>query len=225
MKKAILMSLIVLVMSCQKDPSLSPIPIVSVTDVDGNKYSTVRIGTQIWMSENLKTTKYCNGDIILNVPNVSEWNSLTTGGWAHYDNDGEYEDSYGKLYNWYAVADDRNICPCNWHVPTDAEWKVLTDYLGGNPVAGGKMKSTGTQYWTGSNADATNESGFSGLPGGYRGVDGLFYGIGTNGYWWSSTGSISNDVWSITLYYFNGNAGIYDYTKSYEGYSVRCLMD
>jgi len=151
---------------CPPCPTPTPTPTAPVTDIDGNEYATIQIGTQVWMAENLRTTKYCNGDPIPNVTDSLQWVNLATGAWAHNNNYSQYENLYGKLYNWYAVDDSRNICPCNWHVPTDAEWTTLIDYLGGEGVAGGKMKSTGTQYWLSPNTDATNESGFSGLPGG-----------------------------------------------------------
>jgi uncharacterized protein (TIGR02145 family) len=188
----------------------------NVTDIDGNEYATIQIGTQIWMAENLNTTKYCNGDPI---PHVTDVN-LTNGDGAHNNNN----NPYGKLYNWYAVDDSRNICPCNWHVPTYKEWTVLTDYLGGEGVAGGKMKSTGTQYWNSPNTGATNESGFSGLPGGSISGNGSFYSVGDYGYWWSS----SQDVTGGALYRFL----YYDYAAVDEGsvgkgllFSVRCIKD
>ena len=136
----------------------------SMTDQQGNVYKTIVIGTQEWMAENLKTTVYRNGNAIDNIIDNTQWIGLTTGAWASYNNDSQYDCPYGKLYNWFAVADPRHVCPTGWHEPTDAEWTTLTDYLGGEEVAGGKMKSAGTQYWIGPNTDATNESGFSGLP-------------------------------------------------------------
>ncbi len=139
----------------------------SVTDIDGNIYETVQIGSQIWMKENLRTTKYANGDVIPNVTDGNQWSNLTTGAWSCYSNNNQIQNLFGNLYNWFAVADQRNICPTGWHVPSDVEWITLTDYLGGESVAGGKMKSTAI-YWQSPNQDATNESGFSGLPGGFR---------------------------------------------------------
>lgn len=196
----------------------------TVTDQDGNEYATIQIGTQVWMAENLRTTKYCNGDPIPNVTDNTQWSNLTTGAWSHNNNDSQYENPYGKLYNWYAVDDSRNICPCEYHVPTDAEWTILTDYLGGESVAGGKMKSYGTQYWLSPNTDATNESGFSGLPGGGRFTNGTFFTIGTNGYWWSSTEYDPTSAWSHILLYNSGNRFRTNYYKE-NGVSVRCLRD
>lgn len=196
----------------------------SVTDIDGNTYNTIVIGNQEWMAENLRTTTYANGDPIPNVTDTTQWQGLTTGAWAHYNNDNQYENPYGKLYNFYTVDDPRNVCPTGWHVPTDAEWTVLTDYLGGVNVAGGKMKSTGMQYWSSPNTDATNESGFSGLPGGYRLNDGTYYGIGFSGLWWSSTEDVTYSAWSRSLHYSNG---VYYRGSSNKasGHSVRCLRD
>ena len=196
-----------------------------VTDVDGNNYQTVIIGSQEWMKENLRVTKYSNGEIIPNVIDNVEWSSLLfslTGAWAHCSNDSQYENTYGKLYNWYVVSDSRNVCPIGWHVPTDGEWTILTDYLGGEAVAGGKMKSTSTQYWSSPNTNATNESGFSGLPGGYRGTNGSFYLIGNGGTWWSSTEFNLVTALSRGLGYIGGSLDRDDYDKRV-GFSLRCL--
>jgi uncharacterized protein (TIGR02145 family) len=193
---------------------------------NGYNYPTIVLGNgQEWMAENLRTTSYANGDPIPNVTDFIQWQNLTTGAWAHYDNDSQYEKPYGKLYNWYAVADPRNVCPVGWHVPSDAEWTVLTDYLGGEAVAGGKMKSTGTQYWQSPNTAATNESGFSGLPGGVRDYySGGFGAVGNYGDWWSSTESSTTYAWLRGLSYDGGNASRSNFTKQ-GGFSVRCLRD
>jgi uncharacterized protein (TIGR02145 family) len=200
----------------------------SVTDQDGNTYATIEIGTQEWMAENLRTTTYSNGDPIPNVTDASQWSNLTTGAWAHYANDSQCEVPYGKLYNWYTVADPRNVCPTGWHVPTDAEWTVLTDYLGGEDVAGGKMKTTGTieaatGLWYSPNDLATNSSGFSGAPGGLRQFFGPYGKIGEFGYWWSSTEIVTSSAWYrfLSIYFGVGSPG---YDKG-GGFSVRCLRD
>jgi uncharacterized protein (TIGR02145 family) len=170
----------------------------TMTDQQGNVYKTIVIGTQEWMAENLKTSIYRNGQpIATNLTNLEWQNTINTqiGAWSYSNNDSQYDCPYGKLYNWYAVADPRNVCPTGWHVPTDAEWSVLINYLdpnadGGNNfsnIAGGELKSTGLQYWLSPNQNATNESGFSGLPAGNRSSDGTFYNIGSYGFWWSST--------------------------------------
>jgi uncharacterized protein (TIGR02145 family) len=208
--------------------TLQPIvsnPGVGVT-FGGYTYATVVLGNgQEWMAENLRTSTYANGDPIPNVTDNTAWTQLTTGAWAHYDNNASYENPYGKLYNWYAVSDPRNVCPTNWHVPTDGEWTVLTDYLGGESVAGGKMKSTGTQYWQDLNTGATNESGFSGLPGGNRNNnDGSFNALGGNGYWWSASESGAEGAWFRFLNYLDADIYRYSNFKRF-GFSVRCLRD
>jgi len=192
---------------------------------DGYTYSSIVLGNgQEWMAENLRTTFYANGDPIPNVTDANQWQNLTTGAWAHYNNDSQYENPYGKLYNWYAVDDSRNVCPTGWHVPSDAEWTVLSDYLGGEAVAGGKMKSTGTAYWFTPNTDATNESGFSGLPGGDRSSNGTFNAGGGTGLWWSSTEGDTVNAWSRVLGY-NDGAVYRDGLNKADGFSVRCLRD
>jgi uncharacterized protein (TIGR02145 family) len=167
----------------------------SMTDQEGNVYKTIVIGDQEWMAENLKTSIYRNGDTIAKNLTSGEWhNTIYTqiGAWAFYNNDSQYECPYGKLYNWYAVADPRHVCPTGWHEPTDTEWTILTNYLvGGQVAAGGKLKTTGTQYWIEPNQDAINESGFSGLPGGYRYYGGDFLKVGNSGYWWSSSEEVT----------------------------------
>jgi uncharacterized protein (TIGR02145 family) len=177
----------------------------SMTDQEGNVYKTIVIGTQEWMAENLNTSIYRNGDAIpTNLDNVA-WQTTTSGAWAYYNNDASYACPYGKLYNWYTCADGRQLCPVGWHVPTDAEWTVLTDYLGGESIAGGRMKTTGTieaatGLWYSPNAEANNSSGFSGAPGGVRGDDGFYSDIGDFVYWWSSSEVGSNYAWFRYLY-------------------------
>ena len=197
----------------------------SITDQDGNTYKTIVIGTQEWMAENLKVSHYRNGDPIPLITNSSIWAQLNTGATCWYNNDSvTYNCPYGKLYNWYAVADQRNVCPTGWHVPSDAEWTTLTTFLGGELVAGGKMKSTGTQYWTSPNSDADNSSGFSGLPGGLRYFAGALDDIGYNGYWWSSSQFNGNSAWYRGLYYELSTVGRTNFNKL-SGFSVRCLKD
>jgi len=199
-----------------------------ITDKDGNSYKTVFIGTQQWMAENLKTSKYNDGTTIPNITDNTQWGNNTTGAWASYNNDAAKNAKYGKLYNWYAVSKttngNKNICPTGWHVPTDAEWMVLTDNLGGDSIAGGKMKEVGTTNWYSPNTDATNMSLFTGLPGGYRYSYGDYNYIGHYGYWWSSTEPKTSAAWYRYLDYYNGNAYRDDFSKGY-GFSVRCLRD
>jgi uncharacterized protein (TIGR02145 family) len=193
---------------------------------NGYTYSTIILGNgQEWMAENLRTANYANGDPITNVTDSFLWSSLTTGAWVNYNNDSQYENPYGKLYNWYTVVDPRNVCPSGWHVPTDAEWYVLINYLGGVSVAGYKMKSTGTQYWLSPNPNDTNESGFSGLPGGriYSSWPSEFVDIGQYGHWWSSTTVGNTNAWSHSLNY-DGNVS-HGSPYMYYGQSVRCLKN
>ena len=200
----------------------------NITDSEGNSYKTVTIGTQQWMAENLKVSKYRDGTSIPNITDNTKWDNNSTGAWAYYDNDAANNAKYGKLYNGYAVSKttngNKNVCPTGWHVPTDAEWTVLTAYLGGASVAGGKMKEVGISNWKSPNIDATNTSLFTGLPGGYRDYDGSCSYIGNRGYWWSSTEYGSYSAWYRTLYNDDGNA---DRDGSYKsvGLSVRCLRD
>ena len=197
----------------------------TMTDQQGNVYKTIVIGTQEWMAENLKVSHYRNGNPIPLITNSSIWAQLNTGATCWYNNDSvTYNCPYGKLYNWYAVADQRNVCPTGWHVPSDAEWTTLTTFLGGELVAGGKMKSTGTQYWTSPNSDADNFSGFSGLPGGLRYFAGALDDIGYNGYWWSSSQFNGNSAWYRGLYYGLSTVGRTNFNKL-SGFSVRCLKD
>ena len=198
----------------------------TVTDIDGNTYNTVQIGTQVWMSENLKTSRYRNGGSIPYVLGNSAWAALTTGAWSNYDHDAANDPIYGKLYNWYTTLGD-TLCPTGWGIPTDAEWTTLTTYLGGEIVAGGKMKSVGTTYWNSPNTGATNESGFSALPGGARYSDGSFVRVRDYAIFWSANDL--SDNYSLTCY-LKFNFSFVDrtvdttYAKSY-GASVRCLRD
>ena len=199
-----------------------------ITDIDGNVYRTVNIGNQQWMAENLKVSKYSDGTTIPNITDNTEWQNNTTGAWAYYNNDVANNAKYGKLYNWYAVSPTtngtKNVCPTGWHVPTDAEWTVLTDYLGGESVAGGKMKEVGTTNWLSPNVDANNVSLFSALPGGYSNSSGYYALIGDAGYWWSSTENETYDAWLRSLFVYDGVANRY-YNVKQNGFSVRCLRD
>jgi uncharacterized protein (TIGR02145 family) len=193
----------------------------TLQDVEGNTYATIQIGTQTWMAENLKTSRYDNGSLIPNVTDDNEWMNLTTPAWCNLRNKQAFDVTYGKLYNWYTVSAG-NLCPAGWHVPTESEWTVLTDYLGGAYVAGGKLKAISN--WNYPNVDATNETGFSGLPGGYReALNGDYDGYRSYGTWWSS----SDDSLGSPTFELVKSLGIsysQSYLKSY-GRSVRCLKD
>ena len=194
------------------------------TSSDAAFLPTIVIGTQQWMRENLDVLTYRNGDIIPQVTDPTAWAALTTGAWCYYNNDVANGAIYGKLYNWYAVNDPRGLAPTGWHVPTDDEWTTLSTTLGGDAVAGGKMKVAGTTRWTTPNTGATNESGFAGLPGGNRINNGTFSYVGSNGYWWSSTEFSATIAWNRYLYYGFGYIYRDFYFKEY-GFSVRCLRD
>jgi uncharacterized protein (TIGR02145 family) len=199
-----------------------------ITDIEGNSYKTVTIGTQTWMAENLKVSKYSDGTTIPNITDNTQWQNNTTGAWAYYNNDAANNAKYGKLYNWYAVSKtsngNKNVCPTGWHVPSDAEWSILTDFLGGDSIAGGKLKEVGTANWNSPNTGATNTSLFTGLPGGSRGDDGYYGTIGNLGNWWSSTETNAGNAWGRNLTNFHGNAFSFNFFKGI-GLSVRCLRD
>jgi len=194
------------------------------TDIDGNLYQIVRIGDQVWMAENLKVTHYRNGDEIPTGLDNASWSSTTNGAYAVYDDNESNADTYGYLYNWFAVDDSRNIAPEGWHVPTDDEWQTLVDYLGGSSVAGGKLKEEGTTHWNSPNTDATNVSGFTALPGGYRYSIGSYYSMGYSGYFWSSTEHGSSDAWDRRLGYDSSGVDRGGDDKL-DGFSVRCIRD
>jgi uncharacterized protein (TIGR02145 family) len=194
----------------------------TVTDIDGNEYPVVTIGGQCWMAENLKTTRYRDGSNIPNVTDYVTWGD-TVAAWCNYLNNASYDTIFGKLYNWYTAANP-DICPFGWHVPSDAEWTMLTDHLGGVSVAGGPMKAMGTDLWSSPNAGATNASGFSALPGGYRINTGGFVNLTTVGYWWSVSELSAERAWYRTLITTYAGVGRLDNYKTY-GYGVRCLRD
>ena len=196
-----------------------------VLDIEGNQYKAVKIGTQTWMAENLKTTKYNNGTPITNVTGNAAWAALATGAYCDYSNTPSNSVTYGRLYNWYAVNTGK-LAPTGWHVATDAEWTTLTDYLGGSESeAGGKLKEAGTSHWIPTNFGGTNSSGFTALPGGYRKyLDGTFGNLGIYGYWWSSTARDATGAWGFQLN--NGNFFAYRiYGNLPYGFSVRCVRD
>jgi uncharacterized protein (TIGR02145 family) len=197
----------------------------SMTDQEGNVYKTIVIGTQEWMAENLNTSTYRNGDAIPTNLDNSVWFETSSGAWAYYNNDASYACPYGKLYNWYACADARKLCPVGWHVPSDDEWIVLTDYLGGQAEADGQMRTTGTieeetGLWHSPNTEATNSSGFSGVPGGDRDPYGPYDDIGNDGDYWSSSEILPHTAWHLQLVYNSDGSA----SKRY-GLSVRCLKD
>jgi uncharacterized protein (TIGR02145 family) len=194
---------------------------LTVTDFDGNVYHTITIGSQVWMKENLKVTHYRNGDAIQNVSDNSTWEGLTSGAYCNYGNSTTNGNSYGRLYNGFAVSDSRNIAPAGWHVPTQAEWNTLISYLGGASVAGGKLKST-TIDWNSPNTGATDAYGFSALPAGYRECGFALHGYydiqDCTYFWTSSSGGC------FSLYHYTESI-VSDTRSSVYGHSVRCIKD
>ena len=195
-----------------------------VTDVDKNTYKTLKIGTQEWMSENLRTTKYSDGTPIPNVTDSAQWSNLSTGAWCHYDNvSSQYDATYGKLYNWYAVNTNK-LCPSGWHVPTETDWTVLIDYLASNGNKGTQGKALKSKSGWNSNGNGTDNYGWLGLPGGFRFGNGNFSEIGNYGAWWSSKEASKDEAWGWALYYEDGAITKGPGSKSF-GNSVRCLRD
>ena len=188
---------------------------------------TVEIGEQEWMVENLNMSTFRNGDPIPEAKTSEQWEKAAAEGqpaWCYYAMDSTNEDIYGKLYNWYAVNDTRGITPKGWHVPSDAEWQILIDFLGGESFAGGKMKETGTAHWKSPNTGANNKSGFSAVSGGLRYSDGEYNDIGDDAYFWSSTEYDREYAWYRIMGYYFSNVYRNYYDKSH-GLSVRCLRD
>lgn len=223
--------LLLLAISCKKESSSiqsSGIKSVSstrdaLTDASALAGNTVRIGSQVWMTKNLDVSRYRNGDKIPQVKNRAKWAALTTGAWCWHNNDSSTGAVYGKIYNWYAVNDARGLAPEGWHIPSDSEWTILTTFLGGDAVAGGKMKETGTAHWLSPNTDATNSSGFTGVAAGNRYNTGSFLYFGMYGWGWSSSES-SGLAWYRRLNYNDG--GVFrGAADKRDGISVRCIRD
>jgi uncharacterized protein (TIGR02145 family) len=196
----------------------------TVSDIDGNIYSTVTIGTQVWMAQNLQTTKLNDNTSIRTETDNSAWINLVTPGYCWYNNDpATYQSSYGALYNWYAV-NTAKLCPVGWHVPSIDEWDVLLTYVGSGNGAGGNLKETGTTHWTAPNTGATNNSGFTALPAGYRASFGYSYSIGTMTEIWSSSLNSSNHPRTMRIQNSDSSAG-YDFLDFNTGLPVRCLKN
>ena len=191
--------------------------------MDGHSYGVVEIGDQCWFAENLRTTDYADGSAIPEVTDHATWYGLSSGARSDYDNDASNALTYGRLYNWYAVANGSGLCPSGWHVPTDEEWTALETYLGANGHSGTEgtaLKST--SGWNSGNG--TDDFGFSALPGGFRFSNGNFNNAGFDGYWWSSSPSGGN-AWYRNLYYDFPDIFRDDYNNPRFGFSVRCLKD
>ena len=210
-------------------PGSIPVGVVeeaAITDIDGNVYDIVQIGDQVWMSENLRTTRYRNGEEIPYARTDAAWENERVGMRCAYDHDEANSMTYGQLYNWYAVKDERGLCPSGWHVPSDDEWNALERTLGLSSVDAKQTNSRGvhgasmkSDAWNG-----TNESGFSGLPGGRRGSLGGFDYAGVNGCWWSSSPNGSG-AWYRLLNSDSDNVYRHNYGRPRDGFSVRCVRD
>ena len=202
---------------CEKE---SKLPV----DGDGNVYDTVRIGTQTWLAEDLKTTKYNNGVSIPLVTDNTQWASMSSAAFCWYGNNPAFKENYGALYNWYA-AKVSFLCPAGYHVPSKEEWQTLIDYLGGEEIAGDKLKAAGTQFWSSGNY-STNESRFTAMPGGNRSHnEGTFNDIRSRGSWWStSSWSYDNYAYLLRMDYNYSSAKTAVWFKK-AGFSVRCIKD
>jgi uncharacterized protein (TIGR02145 family) len=243
-----LLMLFLLIHSCQKIDYNGQIG--SVSDVDGNSYTTVVIRNQVWMTENLRTTKYNDGTEIPLVTDPTEWAALTTGAYGDYGDNPSYSFTSGKLYNWYVVDNNaatkvasnggKNVCPTGWHVPSDAEWTILVNYLIANGYnwdassAGNKIGKSlaATSGWTaydtlgtvGNDQTSNNTSGFNAIPGGYRLNNGTYSNIGSYSGWWSSTAYSSSDAYGRGMYYISSSLGRNVINRRY-GFSVRCIKN
>jgi uncharacterized protein (TIGR02145 family) len=195
-----------------------------------NQFKTVKIGNQTWMAENLNVDRFRNGDLIPEARTNQEWASAWEWGnkqpaWCYYDNDLANGEKYGKLYNWYAVNDKRGLAPKGWHVPSDTEWLQLADYLGGDSVAGGKLKEIGTMHWNSPNTEATNEIGFTALSDGNRDLTGSFDYLGLTGYWWSATEYHDIYAWARSIECVFGSIDRCLRVDKRSGRSIRCIKD
>ncbi|HNV51411.1 MAG TPA: fibrobacter succinogenes major paralogous domain-containing protein [Tenuifilaceae bacterium] len=221
-KKGILLTLACLTLTnCKKELESTPL---TVTDIDGNVYGTVKIGEQIWMTENLKVTRYRNGDYVSTYLSNFEWSNVLAGAMCDYDDKPDSSAIYGKLYNGYTVSDSRNICPEGWHIPTKTELETLVNYLGGPSNASIKLKEKGTLHWIYGNSNATNESNFTALPGGNRVASGSYMDINASGFWWSSSTSTTDKMYCLQLIDNTDAAFIYEIDNNY-GFSIRCIKD
>lgn len=204
--------------ACKNVPS-------NVKDIDGNVYKTVKIGKQIWMAENLRVTNYRNGDPIFNISDNIQWSIAKTGAYCNYNNNDSLGNIYGGLYNWHAIIDSRNIAPKGWHIPSSEEMQELINYLGGESVAGGRMKEKGTSKWLWPNTGASNISGFCAIPGGYRlNTEGSFHTLESNCYLWTTTESYEIYSWSKQVFYSLADENPELDFLTY-GFSVRCIKD
>jgi uncharacterized protein (TIGR02145 family) len=218
--------LCIILNGCEKD-NLIPVPTPGnpITDIDGNVYKTVIIGSQTWMAENLRTKRYCNGDTILHAMNERQWSSLGSknGAYSDFQNEPFTGSILGNLYNWYAVNSNLGLAPKGWHVASKNDWQILIDYLGGEEIAGGKLKDTQTKYWKYGNIGATNETGFSAVQCGF--IISRFEVSKYTTTWWTSTEDYTNGPWFVTIWSENEGIGILNGAQRYVGFPVRCIKD
>lgn len=238
MKPIIVMgTLLLLVTGCKKEDTNpyngkttavfnSKLTYGTMTDQEGNKYKTITIGTQTWMAENLRTTKYNDGTTIPLLENADLWRYSTTGAYCNFNNTTNTDSiaTFGRLYNWSVIKTGK-LAPIGWHVATSEEWITLITYLGGESIAGSKLRETGTSHWANPNSEATNETGFTGLPGGARPFYGNFYGVGGYAFWWSATEKELTNTAESWILSFYGNGIFSYYGDKQDGYSVRCGKD
>ncbi|HQO10685.1 MAG TPA: fibrobacter succinogenes major paralogous domain-containing protein [Clostridiales bacterium] len=231
-KISIIILSLILIAGCSEDSKKSD-PFVdhtgetgTVTDIDGNVYNTIGIGGQIWMAENLKVSHFRNGEEVPEVSDYTGWYNTFTAARCSYDNNPANSTVYGYMYNWYAVKDSRNIAPVGWHVPSDDEWDELIDWIGGEANAGVKLKETGFDHWNYPNEGASNETGFTALPGGWRINMGNFFDLNIRGYWWASTNEYlpSSFAYANCLYNDSLKSDGLAVIKQF-GLSVRCVKN
>ena len=195
----------------------------TVKDADGNEYKTVVIGSQTWFAENLKTTKYANGNNIPNITDKGKWVDGKTAGYCWYDNNSSNKDAYGALYNWYAI-NTSNICPNGWHVATDADWNTLESKVGGRNKAAEALRESGTSHWKAADGNFNDEYGFGMRAGGFRNAYGDFTWQGIDAGYWTATGKTPSYAWNRTAYYYDNHINRHEIQKCF-GYSVRCVKN
>ena len=197
-----------------------------IFDIDSNAYRTIRIGDQVWMVDNLRVSKFRGGAMISEITDNGIWSGLNfteSPAWCWHNNDDTKNLPYGKLYNWYATQGD-SLCPSRWSIPTEDDWMTLINYLSDSTTAGGKIKEAGTAHWLNPNFEASNESGFTALPGSNRSDTGSFGTLGLVGFYWSSQEDAANTAWSWFFFYDQATSNRDIFDKRY-GFSVRCIKD
>jgi uncharacterized protein (TIGR02145 family) len=205
---------------CKKEEATGSDP---VSDTEGNVYSTITVGSQIWMAENLRATMFNDGTNIALTTDAEKWNNLSGPGYCWYNNDETFRSEYGALYNGFTIATGK-ICPTGWHVPDKKEWQILSSSLGDSLKAGGKLKEAGTEHWLSPNKGADNSSGFKALPAGIRYFEGTFASIAYSTCFWSATDIASDEEWYAALYYADA-ALTSNHRNKKHGFSIRCLKD